>query len=687
MAIGNDARIAISSGDELDVRSFSVEQGMSQLFSVEVLAVSRNHDIDFDSVIGNDARFELDTGWSGQSFSGVCLEIEQVRVDSRGLATYRVVLAPRLWLLTQRRNYRIFQYASELEIVQRLLGEWGVEFESRAQAAQHKGRKYRVQYDETDYAFACRMLEDAGLSFHFEASENGTKVVLDDEPQSRELARPSLRYHDRPSVTDGAFVTQVEIRSRLRPGKMTIGDLDFRRSSTQQPRLSATGGLPQEASLEQFDYEPGAFLYQTDAAGKSPTADDRGVARTDEAAGARKTENRLHAHRQSARVVELESNVLDLAPGVLFSVLDHPHSALDPSKGMLVTRATLVGEHDGDWRVRVEAVSAAVPYRPALVTPKPKVRGLESATVVGPPGEEIYTDEFARVRVHFHWDRESQRDESSSCWVPTNQPWAGDGFGAVNVPRIGQEVLIEFLGADPDRPVIVGRVFTETNPVPAKLPKYKHVSGIMSEATPRLVMGAADGAAAGASGSPFGGTPLSSEQMNGFLTEPGPFRAASPTGGMHQWRGSGMQLDDFSNAEINYIQANRDLHMVVYNNWTTVVGNHRVCRTGTDDILRVRGDQAVRIDAEQRTTVARNQMAQIEGKREDRVGDRFEQEARESITMVSQVGNVELDAVGPVSWNSGTTVELRVRNSVIKLSPTEILVQSGDNNVLVNPVR
>ena len=148
-----------------------------------------------------------------------------------------------------------------------------------------------------------------------------------------------------------------------------------------------------------------------------------------------------------------------------------------------------------------------------------------------------------------------------------------------------------------------------------------------------------------------------------------------------------MQLDDFSNAEINYIQANRDLHMVVYNNWTTVVGNHRVCRTGTDDILRVRGDQAVRIDAEQRTTVARNQMAQIEGKREDRVGDRFEQEARESITMVSQVGNVELDAVGPVSWNSGTTVELRVRNSVIKLSPTEILVQSGDNNVLVNPVR
>ncbi len=128
---------------------------------------------------------------------------------------------------------------------------------------------------------------------------------------------------------------------------------------------------------------------------------------------------------------------------------------------------------------------ADIDYRPALRTPKPRTHGVESATVTGPAGEEIHTDEFGRVRVHFHWDREGAADETSSCWIPVSQAWAGAGFGAISLPRVGQEVLVDFLGADPDRPIVMGRVFTTTTPPPYELPKYKMVSGMRSESYPR----------------------------------------------------------------------------------------------------------------------------------------------------------------------------------------------------------
>src|SRR6185503_1113157 len=130
------------------------------------------------------------------------------------------------------------------------------------------------------------------------------------------------------------------------------------------------------------------------------------------------------------------------------------------------------------------AVSADVPYRPELCTPKPVVHGVESATVVGPAGEEIYTDEVGRVRVHCHWDRESGMDEKSSCWVHVSQPWGGAGFGGTNLPRIGQEVIVDFLGGDPDRPIITGRVYTNLQKTPYKLPENKTQSGWKSSSSP-----------------------------------------------------------------------------------------------------------------------------------------------------------------------------------------------------------
>lgn len=683
MSTTNDAKATIATGDGLDVRVFSVNQGMSRPFRVELRVVSANPDIDLDGAIANEASFELQTELTHQRWTGVCLEMEQIRVDAGNLATYRLVIVPRAWLLTQRKNYRIFQYESELDIVRKLLGEWGIEHEVRCNGANHIVRKFRVQYDESDFTFVSRMLEDAGIAYYFEDADGTTKLVLDDEPETRALTHPMLQFHERPNPA-GTFVTHVAVRSRLRPGTMTLGDLDYRRQSTKQPRVTATWGLPQERMLEQFDYEPGAMLYKSQG-GDTPAADDRGIARTDERAGARKAQNRLLGKRNDARVVSLESNCLDLAPGRIFNVIDHPHRLLSLGSNLLVTASTLDGDYNGDWRAQVEAVPAAVPYRPEPVTPKPVVQGLESATIVGPSSEEIHTDEYGRVRVHFHWDRESKRNETSSCWLPTNQPWAGSAFGGVNLPRIGQEVLVEFLGGDPDRPVVVGRVYTETNPAPDALPKYKRVTGLFSESSPRLVMGGSTGGTAAPAKSIFGGTQMSSQEIAAQATNTGIHQTPSPTGINHQWKGSGFKIDDMSGAENLYLQANNDMHWVVHNNWKTVVGNHRAAFIGTDDLIRVVGNQRIKIGSDQETIVQKNQTNIVMQDRVDTVKQKFKQEVELTIKVESKEESLGIKADGAIDFTSEQGIEIRVKNSIIKIQPSLIRVDGGDNKVHLNP--
>jgi type VI secretion system secreted protein VgrG len=686
MKLEQRVRVAVATGDDLDVRTFSVRERMDELFRVEVTAVSRNHAIALDEVIGNDARFWFELVGSTRPLHGIVIEMRQVRVDEAGLATYRLVIAPTAWRMTQRKNFRIFQFSSELDIVKKLFSEWSIEHEARI-ARSHKPRKYRVQYDESDFSFACRMLQDAGISFYFESSDGGTKLVLDDEPQTRELAYPLLAFFDKPQVTDRHFVTNVTVRQRAKPGTMTIGDLDYRRPSTSQPRLTTRRGLPVESVLEQFDYEPGAFLFQGGGGGSTPAADDRGASRTDEGSGGDRTETRLLARRRGEKVVKLESSVLALAPGVLFSVANHPHRAVALSAGLLVTGTELAGEYSAAWRIEVEAVSSAIPYRPERTAPKPRVPGLESATVVGPTAEEIHTDEYGRVRVHFHWDRESGRNEASSCWLPTSQPWAGTSFGGVNLPRIGQEVLVEFLGGDPDRPVVIGRVYTETNPPPDKLPMFKHVSGIMSESTPRMVMGAADASGTESPTSLLGGgQTMSQSELTGEVNnKSGQYQATSPTGSMDRWSGSGIKFSDADGKQMIYIQAQRDLNINVNECWRTIVKHNRNCKVGTDDVLDVghrhviaiKGNQDIEVVGNQTLDVTRRRAEEVRGELDLEIGKDFECTSITDAINYQSKETLSIEATNKILIVSkGSTIEMTTDKIVIK-SSDKLFVQPG----------
>ncbi len=430
--------------------------------------------------MGGEGEGEGSPGQRG--WTGLCSELQQLQVEEGGLSTYHLVIVPTLWLLTQRRNHRMFQQKSELDIVLQLLGEWGIKPEKRLSST-YKKRKYRVQYGESDFAFLSRMLEDAGISFFFEAHEHESRLVLSDAPQSAE-ARAPIPFRDSPTTADRQHVSAVRVGRKVRPGKYTMRDHDYRKDPSFKLLAGAAAKASDvESQLERFHYTPGAFLFGADKGDSTPHADDKGKTRTDEGEAATLAQKRLDAKRSSARTITFETNVLDLGPGVVTAILDHPRSDLGHGKRLLVVETARNGTFGGEWSTHVEARSAEAAYHPALSTPKPTAVGVESATVVGPAGEEIHTDEFGRVRVHFHWDRESKMDDNSSCWIHVSQSWGGSGYGGSNLPRIGQEVLVDFLGGDPDRPIITGRVYTNLQKTPYGLPANKTQSGWKSNST------------------------------------------------------------------------------------------------------------------------------------------------------------------------------------------------------------
>ncbi len=479
--------LQVESPDAFDVRELSVEEGINVLFSIDLVVRSTNPAVDLEGTIGAQARFRIGTNAAttpdtpSPTWTGVVADIEQLASEDTGLSTYRVRLVPHLWLLTQRTNCRVFQQMTDLEIAVAMLQEWGLAHEVKCEGS-YKTRKYRVQYQETDFAFVSRLLEDSGISFLLEQRDDQTVVVLRDAPEAVTPRREPLGHVNDVTTGPKPYATGFRAERRVRPGRTTFADHDPRLPNLPLLAQAKSSEHPLEARLESFVYRPGAFKFGGEGAKDTPTADDRGRTRTDP------DEARLLAERDAAiRVARSQrfgfrSNALDLRAGTVLSVSNHPTA--ERFKKLLVTSVKLTGDAQSPIVLAVEAVSAEVPHRPDHVTPRPDIQGVECATVVGPEGETIHCDEFGRVRVQFHWDRYGKMDELSSCWIPVNQPWAGEGFGMVNLPRIGQEVLVSFLGGNPEEPVIVGRIFTNLRRPPFALPAAKNESGFRSNSVP-----------------------------------------------------------------------------------------------------------------------------------------------------------------------------------------------------------
>jgi type VI secretion system secreted protein VgrG len=487
-----DLELTFASGESsLSVRRFAVHEAFSAPFHVDVWARSPDAAIDLESLVGKPASLKIDPGYAHvrgrkRVYSGIVASMDLGRAEAseKGLSTYRIRIVPRVWLLQHRTNYRIFQHLGIPAIVAALLKEWEIEPVWRIDRARHPELEYKVQYGESDLVFLQRLLEEAGITLYFDdTGGEESRLVLGDAPhQNERRGGPAIAYHDEPNkASESEHVTRVHFAEEVRLGALVIRDVDFRR-----PAFDLRGTAPaadREARYERFEYRPGAFLVEPGQGGDTPAADDRGIARHDEKFGAARAARALAGARMGRQAVTFDTNVVDLRPGTVFAIEGHPSSAVN-GRGLLVTALTVQGSHGEEWMMTAQAVSADVPYLPPEVMPRPCVEGVQTATIVGPAGDEIHTDEFGRVRVQFPWDREGKSDEKSSCWMRVNQGWGGRGYGMIQIPRVGQEVLVAFVEGDPDRPVVVGRVYNQTQPVVEKLPDQKTVSGYKSNSSP-----------------------------------------------------------------------------------------------------------------------------------------------------------------------------------------------------------
>jgi type VI secretion system secreted protein VgrG len=635
--------LTVATGDaSLSVRRVNVHEGISRLFQISIVARTEEPSLNLEAIVGKPAAFRAVTGFAFASFggarlwSGVVSSAEQIAAlapqpGAKPLSTYFFRIVPNLWLLTQRRGYRIFQHQSIPDIVDKLLDEWSIDCTWRIDRGKYPKLEFKAQYGEPDYLFLSRILEEAGIAFSFPDDEQ--KVPFIDAPQQAAPRGANVHYVDNPNqASELEYVTEVRLAHEVRPGAYTVRDYDFRNPSFALFGDSKKAAAPEDF-YEQYHYRPGSMLTEGGKGGGTPVADDQAVARYEQRYGKERSQRHLEAERTGKRNIAFDTNCIDLAPGVIFAMENHPHSEL--AEKVMVTELTLDHTVGEDWHMHATGVFSAEPYRPAMVTPKPQVHGVQTAQVVGPKGQEIHTDEFGRVRVQFPWDREGKADEHSSCWIRVSQGWSGTGFGMINIPRIGQEVLVGFLHGDVDEPIIVGRVFNAVQQVPYKLPENKTVSGWKTNTTPE-------------------------------------------GGGYNE-----IKLEDKKGLELFYVQAQKNLDKLVKNDETertlrhhhaTVVGNQDLVVKQVkkelvegDDHLHVKGERFQKIGGNTSLTVAENQ--------DEKVGKKHALEAGKEIHLKAG-SNVVLEAGARFSIK-GPGGFIDIHSGGIDIVGTMVKINSG----------
>jgi type VI secretion system secreted protein VgrG len=561
----------------LRVVRFSGSEGLSELFRFEMIVACEDGVVAFDDVIGKPALLTMNADAGEPRYvHGLVARMRQGDFGKK-LTTYHLTIVPRPFRLLHRHDCRIFQELTAPDIIKKVLEGAGLasgtDFRVALQAT-YATREYCVQYRESDWAFVSRLMEEEGITYFFEHAADKHVLALIDKPASHSPIAGDATVKFKASLgalSKGEHIHRFHYAEEIRSGKVTIGDYDFKKPSL---KLASSGSGAAFADLEIYDH-PGDYVLPA----------------TGDALATIRLEERTSLRKQG----EGESACERLIPGFTFTLSEHGREALN--REFLVTRI----EHQGAepamaeagtelprYENQFEVIPSDVPFRPALTTPRPTVKGVQSAIVVGPSGEEIYTDEHGRVKVHFFWDRLGKKDETSSCWIRVSQVWAGEGWGAMHIPRVNQEVLVDFFEGDPDRPVIVGRVYHGTNVPPYGLPASKTRSTIKSNSTP-------------------GG------------------------GGSNELR-----FEDKKGNEEVYLHGQKD--------WTIAIENDKNQTVGHDETLSVGNDRTLDIGNDQKETVGHDETFEVKNDRKKSVGHDETESIGHDRTI--EVGNDHTESIG-----------------------------------------
>jgi type VI secretion system secreted protein VgrG len=462
--------------DVFTLVGFSGREAISQLFRFQLDLVGPNEPVPFEEIVGQPVTvtIQLPSG-TGRHFHGIVSRFSQGRRDAT-TTLYDAEVVPWLWLLTRRTASRSFQHLSVPDIVRELLAGTPVQSSFELQA-EYPARDYCVQYRETDFDFVSRLMEEEGIQYFFRHDEDKHTLVLSD----RSPAAPSVgtfAFDRSAAAPDRVF--EWEKTQELRSGKVTLRDHEF---ELPEAPIEATATIPDTVRagqvthrlslegterLELYDY-PGEWAERFDGVGAG------GEDRRDDLLGifgaARQTaEIRMEEEAEQALAIVGASTCRALESGRTFTLQGH----FDADGQYLLTSvqhaasqaAQNTGTRGFEYTNSFTCIPASVFYRPPRVTPRPVLPGTQTALVVGPAGETIFTDKYGRVKVQFFWDREGKHDEQSSCWIRVAQPVGGAGQGFFWIPEVGDEVVVAFEEGDPDRPLIVGRVYNASDRPP-----------------------------------------------------------------------------------------------------------------------------------------------------------------------------------------------------------------------------
>jgi type VI secretion system secreted protein VgrG len=558
-------------------------ESLSEPFLFQLSMVSEEHWIDPTKLVGQPVSFGISLRWPRDGepmtrwFHGVVRRfVHRGRTDR--LARYVAEVVPLAWFLTRRADARIFQEKSVPEIVAEVLKGGKVDNVDRSSLrCSYPPREYCVQYRESDHDFFHRLLEDEGIFYYYKMKESEHVPVLADaeeaypECEKATLHRRSpLQQHDA-----GDDILRWEHGFDFQPGRWAQRDYNFKTPSNQletQRHLSTeqAGADPYEV----FGF-PGGYMERGD--------------------GERLTRVRMEAEDCGYDVVHADTVCPTLFAGGRFKVGKHPIEA-EEGKEWVVTRVEHIVQSRGEYESgsgsplpyvnRVTCIPASVVFRPARRTPRPVMHGIQTAMVVGPSGEEIYVDKYGRVKVQFHWDRYGKKDERSSCWIRVAHPWAGLGFGGLAIPRIGQEVVVEFEEGNPDRPLINGRVYNAEQIVPVSNAGRDASAGpAPSEITAAAMM-----------------TTLKSNSLGG-------------SGGYNE-----ITMNDTGGAEGLFIKAQKDNINNIGNDQTTMIGHDREESVGNDHTEIIGNNSTQTIRNNQTVTVGSNTTISIGKNKTENIG-------------------------------------------------------------------
>ncbi|MHC8381492.1 type VI secretion system tip protein TssI/VgrG [Pseudomonas sp. LB3P14] len=462
---------------DLQVLSFVGRETLNQPFCFDIELVSARPDLKLEELLHKPGC--LTFGATGKGIiHGLVYRIEQGD-SGKSLTRYSISLVPQLAYLRHNHDQQIFQHLSVPKIIAQVLEARGIlaDAYSFQLGAIYPERDYCVQYDESDLHFIQRLCEEEGIHFHFQHSASGHKLVFgDDQTVFRKLA-PVAYQQDSGMAAEKPVIKRFNLRLETRTTRVSRRDYDF-----EKPRILPEGAAKSEFApdLEDYDY-PGRFLTR-----------ERGKQLATRA---------LERHRSDYKLAEGKGDEPTLATGHFMALSEHPRAewndlwllleVVHEGKQPQVLGANVTSDvtqnkddfHQG-YRNRFLATPWDAHFRPALEHPKPKVLGSQTAVVTGPPGEEIHCDEYGRVKVQFHWDREGQADDNTSCWLRVATGWAGNAYGGIAIPRVGMEVLVTFLEGDPDQPLITGCLYHKENVVPYDLPANKTRSTFKTLSSP-----------------------------------------------------------------------------------------------------------------------------------------------------------------------------------------------------------